>query len=80
MDARDEAYFRSLSPSEKVIFVLKRHDDFGGPQSANRLEKFLAVKRKNLDSILSRLCQKGKIVRISPGVYKYPGDSRTPKI
>jgi len=81
MDEHETEYFRSLSPSEKILFVLKRNgDDFAGPQSTERLEKFLNMKRKNLDSILSRLAQKGRIERISPGVYKYPGDTRPPRI
>ncbi|WP_205097629.1 type IV toxin-antitoxin system AbiEi family antitoxin domain-containing protein [Candidatus Nitrosotenuis uzonensis] len=79
MDKKDETYFMSLTPSEKIIFVLKSHEDFGGPQSADILCKFLGMKRKNLDSLLSRLCQKGRIQRIHPGIYGYPGDSREPK-
>jgi len=55
-------------------------ESYGGPQSAEKLEEFLGMKRKNLDSLLSRLCKKGRIERVYPGVYRYPGDERDPKI
>lgn len=80
MDEKESAYFLGLPPAAKIIYVLKSHDTFGGPQSAGSLEKTLGMKRKNLDSLLSRLTQKGRIIRIQPGVYKYPGDNRTPKM
>ena len=64
-------YFLGLSPSKKIIYLLKNHEDFKGPQPTIKLEKFLNMKRKNIDSLLSRLCIKGKIIRISPGVYTY---------
>lgn len=79
MDEKDEARLMGLTPSEKIIFVLKSEKDFGGSQSAEILCKFLGMKRKNLDSLLSRLCQKGKIERVHPGIYGYPGDCREPK-
>ena len=41
--------------------------------------KFLNMKSKNIDSLLSRLCQKGRIYRISLGVYAHPSDERDPK-
>jgi hypothetical protein len=72
--------FQNLSPSKKIIFVLKSQKSFGGPQSSSELKKILGMKRKNLDSVLSRMAQKGSIVRISIGIYKYPGDVREPKI
>jgi hypothetical protein len=77
---KEEAHFSNLSPSDKIIWVLKQQEDFGGPQSAELLGEFLGMKRKNLDSLLSRLYKRGKIERISPGVYRLPGDERTPKI
>lgn len=79
MDEKEKAYFNSLTPSNKIIWVLKRHEEFGGPQSAEILCGFLGTSRKNLDSLLSRLSKKGQIERVSPGVYRYPGDSREPK-
>lgn len=79
MESNDEQYLTTLSPSEKIIFVLKSHEDFGGPQSSTILGKFLNMKPKNIDSLLSRLCKKGVIDRLSLGVYVYPGDTRTPK-
>lgn len=59
MDSIEEQYFMKLSPSEKIVFVLKSHENFGGPQSAIHLQEFLNMKRKHLDSLLSRLTQKG---------------------
>ncbi|MBM3910878.1 MAG: hypothetical protein FJ356_04445 [Thaumarchaeota archaeon] len=79
MDRTKEAYFSSLPPSEKIIWVLKQQEDYGGPQSAERLCTFLGMKRKNLDSLLSRLYKRGKIERVSMGVYRLPGDEREPK-
>jgi predicted transcriptional regulator of viral defense system len=79
MDEGILSYFENLSPSEKIIFVLKSHEEFGGPQSAKRLQETLKIKRKNLDSLLSKLSQKGSIVRVQPGIYKYPGDNRSPR-
>ena len=71
--------FKNLSISNKIIFVLKSHENFGGPQSTEMLKKTLDVKRKNLDSALSKLALKGSIIRIEKGVYKYPGDERKPR-
>lgn len=79
MESREEEYFDRLPPSEKIIFVLKSHENFGGPQSTSILCKFLNMKRKNIESLLSRLCLKGRIIRISPAIYGYPGDTRKPK-
>lgn len=80
MNKIEDEYFQNLSQSEKIIFILKRNESFGGPQSAEQLNKMLQMKRKNLDSLLSRLFQKGRIVRLGPSVYGYPGDHREPKI
>lgn len=80
MDEREGVYFKNLSSSNKIIFVLKSHETFGGPQSTENIGNTLGMKRKNLDSLLSRLSKKGKIIRIQPGIYKYPGDNRVPKI
>jgi len=79
MNEKDAAHFSTLTPSEKILFVLKSDADFGGPQSAELLCKLLDMKRKNLDSLLSRLCLKRKIERITLGTYRCPGDHRTPK-
>ncbi len=80
MNEHEITHFSSLSSNNKIIYVLKSHEIFGGPQSAKHLVKTLEMKRKNLDSLLSRLSQKGTIIRIQAGVYKYPGDERSPKI
>tara|TARA_Y100000590_G_scaffold4708_2_gene6380 strand:- start:2424 stop:2666 length:243 start_codon:yes stop_codon:yes gene_type:complete len=79
MDIISDTNFSSLSPSKKIIYVLKSNESFGGPQSASQLQKTLNMKRKNLDSLLSKLFKKGAINRISPGVYAYPSDKRSPK-
>ena len=71
MDVNIGSYFSGLPPSKKIIYLLKNHEDFKGPQPTIKLEKFLNMKRKNIDSLLSRLCIKGKIIRISPRVYTY---------
>lgn len=80
MDEKESVYFKNLSPSDKIIYILKSHESFGGPQSTEILGKTLGMKRKNIDSLLSRLSKTGNVVRIKPGVYKYPGDNRAPKI
>lgn len=79
MDEETRSYFEKLAASKKVLFILKSHENFGGPQSIDHMNKILNMKKKNLESLVSRLCIKGKIERISPGVYRYPGDARTPK-
>jgi predicted transcriptional regulator of viral defense system len=76
MDANMGSYFLGLAPSRKIIYLLKNHDDFKGPQPTIKLEKFLNMKRKNIDSLLSRLCIKGKIIRISPGVYAHHNNEK----
>ena len=79
MDDLESIYFKKLSLTNKIIFVLKSHESFGGPQSTGMLMKSIDVKRKNLDSALSKLALKGGIIRIDKAVYKYPGDERNPK-
>ena len=43
MDPDEEKDFAQLNLSEKIVFVLKSNEAFGGPQSAARLEKFLNI-------------------------------------
>ena len=69
MDEKETAYFSSLGASAKIIYVLKSHESFGGPQSSKHLQKTLRMKRKNLDSLLSRLVIKGRIIRIKKKRY-----------
>jgi len=57
-----------LKPREKVLYVLK---SLGGEQSVKSLNVNLKMKRKNLDSLVSRLSQEGKIERVKLGVYRY---------
>jgi hypothetical protein len=79
MDEKDKEHFMSLTPSERIIFVLKSLEDFDGPQSGELLCRYLGMKRKNLDSLLSRMYQRGKIERVSPGIYRCHGDQRKPR-
>ena len=62
-----------LSVSNKVLYLLKNSEQFGDLQHAADIARTLEMKRKNIDSILSRLCLKGKIERNGSGIYKFPG-------
>jgi hypothetical protein len=79
VDEQTKSYFENLTLSKKVIFILKSHDEIGGPQSMDQINKILNMKKKNLESMVSKLCLARKIERVSPGVYRYPGDKREPK-
>ena len=62
-----------LSVSNKVLYLLKNSVEFGELQHAADIARTLEIKRKNIDSILSRLCLKGRIERKGIGIYKFPG-------
>ena len=62
-----------LSVSNKVLYLLENSGQFGDLQHADDIARTLEMKRKNIDSILSRLCLKGKIERNGSGIYKFPG-------
>lgn len=62
----DEHKFLKMNPREKVLHVLQNL----GQQSSEELCKSLNMKKKNLDSILSRLYIAGKVERVAPGTYR----------
>ena len=66
-----ESKFEGLSPSEKIINILKNHEDFKGHQPAMDLAKFLNMKRRNVDSLLSRMYKKSILNRVDPAKYIY---------
>lgn len=62
----DKVQFSQLKPSEQVLHALKNR----GQQSSADLCALLNMKKKNLNSVVSRLSKAGKIERVSFGVYK----------
>ena len=62
-----------LSVSNKVLYLLENSGQFGDLQHADDISRTLEIKRKNIDSILSRLCLKGRIERKGSGIYKFLG-------
>ena len=62
-----------LSVSNKVLYLLENSGQFGDLQHADDIARTLEMKRKNIDSILSRLCLKGRIERKGSGIYQLPG-------
>ena len=63
----------NLSVSNKVLYLLKNSGQFGDLQHADDIARTLEMKRKNIDSILSRLCLKGRIERKGSGIYQLSG-------
>ena len=63
----------NLSVSNKVLYLLRNSGQFGDLQHATDIARTLEMKRKNIDSILSRLCLKGRIERKGSGIYKFHG-------
>ena len=66
LDEEHRRKIADLSVSNKVLYLLEL-------QHAADIARTLEMKRKNIDSILSRLCLKGKIERNGSGIYKFPG-------
>ena len=62
-----------LSVSNKVLYLLENSGQFGDLQHADDIARTLEMKRKNIDSILSRLCLKGRIERKGSGIYQLSG-------
>ena len=73
LDEEHKRKIAVLSVSNKVLYLLKNSGQFGDLQHADDIARTLEMKRKNIDSILSRLCLKGKIERNGSGIYKFPG-------
>ena len=62
-----------LSVSNKVLYLLENSGQFGDLQHADDISRTLEMKRKNIDSILSRLYLKGRIERKGSGIYQLSG-------
>jgi len=62
----DEQKMKRYSASYKVLYMLKEK----GQMSSIALSKELSMTKKNVDSLVSRLSQKGKIERVSAGIYR----------
>ena len=63
----------NLSVSNKVLYLLRNSGQFGDLQHAADIARTLKMKRKNIDSILSRLFLKGRIERKGSGIYQLSG-------
>ena len=73
LDEEHKRKIAVLSVSNKVLYLLKNSGQFGDLQHAADIARTLEMKRKNIDSILSRLYLKGRIERNGSGIYKLPG-------
>ena len=73
LDEEHRRKIADLSVSNKVLYLLKNSGQFGDLRHADDIARTLEMKRKNIDSILSRLCLKGKIERNGSGIYKFRG-------
>ena len=71
-----EILFETLGTSQRILKLLESEKEFGGPQSINDVCQNLQMSNRNARSILSRMCKKGKIDRLSEGVYRVKGDVR----
>ena len=72
LDEERRRKIADLSVSNKVLYLLENSGQFGDLQHADDISRTLEIKRKNIDSILSRLCLKGRIERKGSGIYKFP--------
>ena len=73
LDEEHKRKIAVLSVSNKVLYLLKNSGQFGDLRHADDIARTLEMKRKNIDSILSRLYLKGRIERKGSGIYKFPG-------
>jgi predicted transcriptional regulator of viral defense system len=73
LDEEHRRKIADLSVSNKVLYLLKNSGQFGDLRHAADIARMIEMKRKNIDSILSRLCLKGRIERKGSGIYKFPG-------
>ena len=71
-----EILFETLGTSQRILKLLESEKEFGGPQSIKDVCQNLQMSNRNARSILSRMYKKGKIDRVSEGVYRAKGDSR----
>ena len=73
LDEEHKRKIAVLSVSNKVLYLLKNSGQFDDLQHAADIARTLEMKRKNIDSILSRLYLKGRIERKGSGIYQLPG-------
>ena len=73
LDEEHRRKIADLSVSNKVLYLLKNSGQFGDLHHAADIARTLEMKRKNIDSILSRLCLKGRIERKGSGIYQLSG-------
>jgi len=71
-----EILFATLGTSQRIMKLIESDKEYGGPQSINDICQNLHMSNRNARSILSRMYKKGKIDRVSEGVYRAKGDSR----
>ena len=71
-----EILFATLGTSQRIMKLLESTEEYGGPQSINDICQNLDMTNRNARSILSRMYKKGKIDRISEGVYRAKDDIR----
>ena len=73
LDEEHRRKIADLSVSNKVLYLLKNSGQFGDLHHAADIARTLEMKRKNIDSILSRLYLKGRIERKGSGIYQLAG-------
>ena len=73
LDEEHRRKIAELSVSNKVLYLLRNSGQFGDLHHAADIARTLEMKRKNIDSILSRLYLKGRIERKGSGIYQMSG-------
>jgi len=68
--------YPGLSLGDRILRLLDSKEEYGGPQSVDDICKNLQILNTNIRSAVIRLKQKGKIERISKGIYRIKGDAR----
>ncbi len=61
---------------EKVLWLMKSEEEFGGPQSVDDLCRSLQISNGSSRSVLVKLHQAEKIERVGTGIYRIKGDMR----
>ena len=75
LDEEHRRKIADLSVSNKVLYLLRNSEQIGDLQHSADIARTLEMKRKNIDSILSRLFLKGRIERVGSGIYKLAGSN-----
>jgi len=55
-----------MMPRDRILHILRTR----GQQNTAEVSEALGMNKKNVESLMSRLCKAGKIERISLGIYK----------